>query len=251
MNYLKDLNFEDLVELLEYLENISGKETPEERISFVEERIGNFFPNLSALQELEFSFIINNRDRQSFETFRASYPDLEIDTEGRSTPKEKAYWQIREKALESIYTFALEDLQNNSFIDKSKNKINTQVYNAKNLSILKNMEETRSQAYIYIYQRKLFLDRWKGHYIINQKRFNEIEKILATVIDGNDVPSFLMKVVLYCKNKNEKDFSVFLEHMFERIEILGLDGSLSSESNKQFLENIKTVIDKNNLLYEV
>ena len=250
MKYLKDLSFENLVELLEYLENISDKETREERLTFVEERIGNFFPNLSALQELELSFIVNNRDKDSFEIFKASYPDLEIDNTGRSTPKDKNYWEIRHTSLESVYQFALEELSK-SDKDKTKYKINTQVYNAKTLDDLKNMNPKRPD--LYMFQRKLFLDKWRGLQITDPREFNNIERILSSILkDEKKTSAFLVNVIEYCKPKNNAhEFETFLNHLFERIKILGLDTSLSSEVNRQFLDNINTIINKNNKLYEI
>jgi hypothetical protein len=248
MNFLKDLDFENLVELLEYLENISNKETKEERLNFVEERIGNFFPNLSAIQEIELSYIINNRDRDSFELFKASYPNLGIDVEGRSVPKDKNYWEIRETSLESVYQFALEELSKYE-VDKSKYRINSQVYNAKTLDELKNMSPHRPD--LYIYQRKLFLDRWRGINLTDPREFNRVEKLLIDIL-GEKTNAFLIDVVEYCKSKNDaRQFLTFLEHLFERIEILSLDKELTSETNRLFLENINTIINKNNKLYEI
>jgi len=244
MAYLKDLNFEDLIELLDYLEDISGKEIKEEKLSFVEAKIGNFFPSLSAVQEMEFSSIIGDRSIELFELFKGKYPNLEIDTTGRSTPKEKEYWEIREKALNELYLFALENLEKNSFLDKSTNKMNMQVYNAKNIVFLKDMNGGRTD--LYAFYRKLFLDKFKGHRIINQRNFSNAEVVLGELFSKDEVQLFFLNTVIYCKDKDENEISLFLEHLFERLEILLLDKKLSSDSNKAFLEGINDILSKNN-----
>lgn len=242
MEKLGGLDYNNFIELLDYLESLSEYETEEETGVFVEEKIHNFFPNLDAVQEIELSYIISNRDKKLFEVFKQNNPDIELDPTGQSTPKDRDYWQLTENALNSVYTLAKEDLESTKFIDKSYNKVNTQVYNAKNLNCLANMESMKYDSYLM--HRKLFLD---SSNIKTGKEFNELERKLTEI--GVKPSQFLINVVKYCY-KRKDDYSVFLRHLFDRIEVLHSDNELTSESNKSFLDSINTVIAKNNLLYD-
>jgi hypothetical protein len=230
MEKLRDLSYENFLELLEYLDSIT------ENVAIA--AIGNFFPTLTALQELEIGYIVDSRDRDAFERFKEEYPDLDIDPEGKSEPEEKKYWQVTEKALNHTYDLAFNYLKNNNFKDDTNNKGNTQIYNAKTLAALKNMEY---QDYLlYSFKRKLFIDKYP---YISYKEFNRIEAVLR--LTGIDPNKFMIYVVVYCKDKKYENFNLFLEHLFKRIEILEVDKDLISQSNKEFIEAINTVINKN------
>jgi hypothetical protein len=230
MELLRDLNYEDFSELITYLESIT------DNAAMI--AIGSFFPKLNALQELELGYVVDSKDRDAFERFKKEYPDLEIDPEGKSQPEEKRYWEVTEKALNHTYDLAFNYLKNNNFKDESPDKGNTQIYNAKTLAALKNMDYQDSS--IYPFKRKLFLD--KNPYLSN-KDFNKIESVLKSVsVDPNRL---MIYVISYCKDKKYHNFNVFLEHLFKRIEILAEDKDMTSQSNKDFLEAINTIINKN------
>jgi hypothetical protein len=242
MNQIKDLEYKNFIELLDYLENLSGSDEEDIRKAFMEERIHNFFPTLTALQELEFSHVVNTRNEQSFEKFKQDYPDLKVDSDGKSTPIEKNYWEIKERAVKSIYDLAENNLKENSFKDESPNKVNSQVHNARSLSCLLNRDFGEPKAYVF--SRKLFIDKFPNENFISFEKFTEIEKILSD--KEIDAKKFLFYVIEYCKNKKLGNFIYFLENLFTRIELLGLDKSLISEENKLFLSNVIKVVNKNN-----
>jgi hypothetical protein len=243
MKKVEELRFEDLVSLINFLKDLSGTEVEEEQEVFVEENISKFFPYLNAVQEMELFYICRTHDEDAFNIFRSENPEIEIDETGRSIPTERKYWEIKLKALENIYMFAMKDLEENSFVDRSYDKINTQVYNARNLSALKNMDRLRPEMYIYI--RKLFLDKHKGDPFINNKTFNLMENNLKEI--GIEAPhAFLGNVVEYCDTKRRGEIIFLLEHLFDRIEILKYDTAQEVQENKDFLEGIKTIINKNN-----
>jgi hypothetical protein len=242
MNFVKDLEYKNFIELIDYLENLSGSDDDDIKKSFMEERIHSFFPKLTALQELEFSHVVNSRDVAAFEKFKKDYPELEIDTTGKSTPIAKNYWEIKEKAVKSLYELAENDLKQNSFMDNSPNKVNSQVYNARSLSCLINRNFGEPKAYIF--SRKLFIDKFPGEEYITFDRFNHLEKVLSN--RGIDHQKFMFYVIEYCGKKEKKNFIYFLENLFIRIELLGLDQNLESEESKTFLENVIKVVNKNN-----
>jgi hypothetical protein len=241
MEKLQNLEYNNFIELLDYLESLCDSDIPEERELFVEEKIQNFFPELDAVQELELSYIVKTRNKEAFELFKGGYPDIMIDTTGRSTPESKDYWQLVENSLESIYNFAIQELESAKFIDKSFNKVNTQVYNAKTLSCLKNMEALKKDNYLL--HRKLFIDSNRK---VSAKEFKRAEDELKSI--GLDASAFLISVVRYAHKT--KDVFIFLDHLFKRINILASDVNLKSKASREFLSNIKLVIDKNNKLYE-
>jgi hypothetical protein len=233
MNYFKDLDYSNFIELIDYLNSISDNNA----ISV----IGSFFPSLTAVQELEMSYIIDSRDERAFEKFKIDYPDLEVDVEGKSEPSRKDYWEITERSLNYTYELAFSNLKSNNFRDESLNRGNTQIYNAKTLAVLKNMNAEDDRAYFM--RRKLFLDKGEN-YIVSQEKFNKIEKIISEL--GLDSSKFMVYVLNHIKEKKFENYRLFLEHLFKRIELLSLDKDLKSASNKDFVDNIKTVINKNN-----
>lgn len=238
MKQMKDLTYSDFIDLITYLASLSKEETDEETLLFVQDRLSGFFPKLDAVQEMELFHICKTKDQVAFEHFKAQYSDIQIDETGQSIPEPKVYWKLREESLNNIFMFALEDLKKNNFIDKTEGKINTQVFNAKKLSALKNMDKLKDS--VYIYKRKLFIDKHNLSY----KMFNKAERDLSKA-GVSDVSLFFMNVLEFCKDKKPEEFELFLEHLFERIEILCLDKDLVSESSKQLLEDINSIINKN------
>jgi hypothetical protein len=230
MEHLRDLEYTNFLELLEYLESVTG----DAAISV----IGNFFPNLTALQEIELGYIIDSKDEKSFERFKEEYPDLEIDPEGKAQPKDKNYWEVTEKALNYTFDAAFSNLKHNNFKDDSQNKGNSQVYNAKTLAGLKNIDF--QEPSMYPFKRKLFIDKNKQ---LSHREFNRIESLLRSLdIDPNKL---LIYVIAYCKDKKYENYNLFLDHVFKRIELLVEDKNLVSNSNKDFLESINAIINKN------
>jgi len=229
MNYLRDLEYSEFLKLMDYLDSISENTA----ISL----IGNFFPKLSALQELEIGYIIDSKDEKAFEKFKSDYPDLEIDEQGKSEATKKDYWEITEKSLNYTYDMAFQSLKSNNFLDNTFGKINTQIYNAKTLACLNNMEYQDNTAYLL--KRKLFIDK----YNLGFKSFNEAESILKE--KGLETSKFFVYVVGYCKDKKYENFNKFLDHLFRRIELISRDTELKSSSNKEFLDNIISIINKN------
>jgi hypothetical protein len=234
MNALRDLSHSEFVELVKFLNSLS-----EESNAML--NIGGFFPKLTAVQELELSYVIeNDNNERLFEKFKSDYPDLEIDPEGASTPSKKNYWEIAERSINYTYDLAFNDLKSNNFKDGSPDKGNTQIYNSRTLACLKNMPVDKKV--IYFIQRKLFIDKFAGY--LGLKDFRHIEDILKEL--GLDYQTFLSYVILYVKEKKYKNFGLFLSHLFKRIELLKSDKELKSQSNREFLESIKIVINKNN-----
>jgi hypothetical protein len=232
MAFLRDLYYKEFVDLIDFLEGVSE--------GGAIESIGKFFPQMTAVQEMELGYIIDSKNEEAFNRFKSDYPDMEIDAEGKSTPIKKDYWEITEKSLNYTFQMALEELKGSDFRDKSSDKANTQIYNAKTLSCLKNMEKLDPS--IYYFKRKLFIEKNASY--ISDSQFNDVEDILKRL--GVKHQSFMNYVVEYCKEKKYKNFRLFIDHLFRRIDILSLDLSLKSASNKEFLESIKSVVDKNN-----
>jgi hypothetical protein len=229
MNYLRDLEYSEFLKLMDYLDSISENTA----ISL----IGNFFPKLSALQELEIGYIIDSKDEQAFEKFKSDYPDLEIDEQGKSEAVKKDYWEITEKSLNYTYDMAFHSLKSNNFLDNTLGKVNTQIYNAKTLACLNNMTYQDDNAYLF--KRKLFIDKFR----LGFGSFNNAEIILKN--KGLDASKFFVYVIAYCKDKKYENFSKFLDHLFRRIELISKDTELKSSSNKEFLDNIISIINKN------
>jgi hypothetical protein len=228
--YLKELEFENFLELVNYLDSIT-----EEAASLA---IGGFFPGLTAVQELELNHIIETKEKDLFEKFKSDYPDIEIDPEGTSTPVQKNYWEVAEKALNHVYDLAFNSLKKSNFKDSSPAKENTQIYNARTLSCLKNMEYVNSS--FYYPNRKLFIEK-----------FPQISLLTLEMAESNlkkkeiDAESFMSYVLTYCKKKKYENFATFIDHLLRRIDVLSSDKDMSSHSNIDFLDSINRVINKN------
>jgi hypothetical protein len=244
MQYLKDLKYENFVELLEYLEELADTESEEEKLRFSEERIQNFFPTLSALQEIELSLVISKKDKDMFEQFKSQYPDLEVDETGTSKPNKKDYWELREKSLESVHQIAEDYLKSKGRKNPDMKSLNKQVCNAKSLDCLEN-EGINNEKNTYYFLRKLFLDRHPKDAVANQFNFLKFEKALEEL--GLNYHKFFTMVIIHCNSKKSRDeFVVFLDHLFRRIELLLSDKKLKSDNNRKFLDAINAKLNGTN-----
>jgi hypothetical protein len=145
------------------------------------------------------------------------------------------------KALEESYKMAFDVLSKNNFIDKSKNKVNTQVFNAKTLSGMKNLQIINNKAYLL--KRKLFIDKYNTEYI-SMKEFINTEKILESL--GLKYNIILSAMIDWIGKKKIGEISYFVEHFFSRIEVLHDDINMSSHINVEFLDNLKYIENKPN-----
>jgi hypothetical protein len=237
MKPIRELEFQSLIELLDYLEGASGSDIEEEKKAFAEERVWRFFPNLSFVQQLEFNVIIKDRNPEAFETFKLNNPDIEVDETGKSIPSEKNFWEVKEKALDKLYTNAVEQIAANGR-DMSNNKIDTQVINAKTLSNLERVSPSLSG--VYFYMRILFVNKFTTA-LINYDNINTVEEKIKN-LKLDPVP-LMSRVISYCNDRKYEEFSIFLEHLFQRVNLLSLDKNLEIQSNKEFLESIKKITD--------
>jgi hypothetical protein len=233
MTKLKEMSFGELVELIDYLDSVSEGGT--------QAFIGRFFPNLTAVQELELGYVIDSRDEKAFEKFRSDYPDMDIDPEGRSEPSEKRYWEIGERSLNYTYDLALAYLKSRNFREDIPNKPNTQIYNARTLAFLKNMPW--QDPSFYVGRKKLFMDK-NGRGPLSPERVSEAESKLRSL--GVPPNKFMTYLFSYCENKKYENYRVVVDHLFRRIDILSEDKDLSSQSNRDFLDAIKSISEKNN-----
>jgi hypothetical protein len=230
MKNIRELEFKSLVDLLDYLVQLSASDIEEEKQTFIEERIWGFFPNLSFLQQLEFNAIIKDRDEKAFDQFKLNHPEVEVDETGRSTPTDKNFWEVKEKALDKLYQNAVEQISSEGR-DTSNNRINTQVINAKTLSNLESVSP--SLPGVYFYMRILFANKFKTA-LINYDSITSVEEKMKS-LKLDPVP-LMSRVMSYCEKKEYDEFSIFIEHLFRRIDLLNSDTKLESISNKEFLD---------------
>jgi len=236
MKKLEELQYEELVSLVEYLRSISTSEE-EMKNQDVLINIERFFPTLTAVQELEFNKIITDillkeeTAEKDFNDFKELNPNVEIDPDGKSIPTKKNYWEINIASLDNIYLMALNILKENNFKDPNKFKYNTQVYNAKNLTPFINRGKITSN---YIFNRQLYLKKNENQ-LINQKALRRYESLLKEKVGSVDLLNSLLD---YIKDKKYEEYSLFVNHLFERIELLCKDVNLEHPSNKEFYEKI-------------
>lgn len=228
---MKEMEYEDLVSLLEYLE-----EKHQDKAQLILDR---FFPDLDAEQTLEFNNvcaeILNKGDgKELFEKFKEAHPDATVDPEGKSEPVKKDFWKITLKGLEELHTLASENLKATSFKDDTPFHVDTQVVNARSLAPLINMETSTKQ---YLSRRVLFLKKYESD-LINKKVLNKYEEILKQLV-GN--VNLLSRLLSYCETRNYGEYRFFVKHVFNRLDCLHQDTELSDQRNVDFLENIKKI----------
>lgn len=239
--YIESLQYNEFKDLIFYLKEISIEKDEKEQVKYVLKNIERFFPSLSTLEQLEFNKILldtlDEKDdaEKLFIDFKEKYPKIEIDPHGKSTPTKKNYWEITLASLENIYYTAFEDLRRNSFIDNNKYKLNTQVYNAKNLTPFINKGKITSN---YIFNRQIFLKK-NSSQLINSTNLRNMENILKKVVGNVDLLNSLLD---YIKNEKYENYSLLVDHLFTRIELLGQDPNLTNQITKDFYEKIKEII---------
>lgn len=229
---LKEVNYEQFIDLLDTI-----NETNEDIIKILYLLI----PNMSSLNMIELNNIIESYKNKKedtevlFNNFKNNNPDLLLSFNmDPDDVVEKKYWEISLKSVEEIYNNAFNILKRNNFIDKSKFQINSQVYNAKNLSCLKNIKNPSS----YAMRRQLYFKKYIETDNFNRKILKEIEDYLLKVI-GN-VKS-LAAFMEYISNKKDNYISVFMDHFLIRMNSLVHDEKLENPLNKEFLENLKEI----------
>ena len=228
---LSELSYNDFKALIDFL--------TEDRVDNVIERLLRFFPSASALEIFDIQFAVNaimNNDKDAEKIYKSvveSHPDTIVDSTGRSPIRSlNDFWEIRLKSLDVLYDTALNELKNNNFADNSPHKINSQVYNGKKLSNLKNVKIEKSSYWML---KTLY---FKSHpeSIINMNSLKRAEGILDKLFGTHGIlEKFLVKV----SKKKYENYSLFAEHFFERLDILSHDPSLKNPSNREFFDNLK------------
>jgi len=241
MEYVRDLQYENFIELIEYLETLSESKEKEDLNVFISEKLNNFFPSLTALQSMELSYIVETKRKDLFNIFRENYPDLEIDTSGKSFGTIIDLWSIKEQSLNTLFDTALEFLKESNYKDKSKNKVNSQVFNAKTLAPLINRIFEKNVSYYFIRQK--LINKHPDSQLVSIENFHKYETILTGL--GYNFETVLYPVISFIINKKFDNFNIFLDHLFSRIDLLFSDKELKSESNKAFKSKIELLISKN------
>lgn len=229
---LREVSFEDFIELVDYLDSISEGGT--------QALLGRFFPDISSTQELELSYVVETRNREFFESFKSKNPDIKMDPEGRSEPSRKNYWEIELKSLDSVHAMASDYLSRHSGIEDVQNKPNTQVANAKSLSCLASMP--KMDPSFYVIKRKMFLDK----NVIPSINGGRIERAEASLRSLGIAPNtFLTYFFAYCSPKKPDNYRIFADHVLRRLVLLSQPGAMESQSNVDFLAAVKSVSEKN------
>jgi hypothetical protein len=229
---LREVEFTEFLELVDYLESISEGGT--------QALIGRFFPFMSATEELELNYIIDTRNWGRFNAFKEAHPEMDVDPEGKTDPSPKDYWEVQLKSIEAVHEMASSYLNKSKGIEDISNKPNTQIVSAKSLKPLLSMPH--QDPAFYVPKKKLFLDKHTSG-ILNRARVEDAESSLRRL--GIAPNTFMIYVFSYCSSKKEENYKVFLDHLFRRLSILSEDSALKSQSNREFLEAIKSVSQRN------
>jgi hypothetical protein len=237
---LENLKYSEFKDLLFHLKKLSSAEDDISKQVEVEAKLNYFFPELSALEEMELNHVASAIFREDttsedlFNIFKENHPKLKIDTLGLSHPFKKNYWEIELKSLDSVYELAQNYLQKNNYRDETHGKINSQVVNAKDLNNLNNIKLNPSM--IYDFDKTLFLKKFNNEYINNQN-FNKYEKLVYKYTKNN---IFMHKLIEYITRKDKPvSYGTFINHVFSRLDILDKDVKLTNEENKSYLKKIK------------
>jgi hypothetical protein len=229
---LKEVSFEEFLELVDYLESISEGGT--------QALIGRFFPFMSATEEFELNYVIDTREKANFERFRESYPEMNIDPDGKTEPSPKDYWEVHLKSLENVHQMASKYLEGRTGSEGMPNKPNGQIVAARSLEPL--IRLPRQDPSFYIPRKKLFLDK-HGTGPITRSRVEMAEADLRSV--GVAPNTFLTPMLAYCESKKIENYRVFVDHLLRRLSILSEDKHLRSDVNRHFLAAVKSVSERN------
>lgn len=210
--------YEEFIELVEFLNDIENDED-----IFI--KLGRFFPELTAEQEIELGFIYENKDKDQYDKFMES--DILYDPEGKSVPKDRQHWKLTLKLMDDIYTSLLiSDINQNSKM---------QYMDAKDLTPLYSTVTSGNAPYTM--SRVLFSKKYPN-------RLNDILDIEKYSNDLQLPDKFLRKLVAYLnKCKKESEFDIFLRTLKSRLYVLYMDKELEEESNQTFKETILAVVE--------
>lgn len=242
---IKDLKFDEFKSLVNFIKSTADRfnngtfsiTSVNESKNFIMKSMCRFFPELTALQEVELSSVIDNLDESEYNLFKEKYPNIYIDSTGKSEPRKKNYYEVRLETLATLYKFCKES---------KDDKFNKEIIEAKDLGCLKEKKYMGG-----VLTRKLLFS--KPDAFIDFSHWKEYENFFKNFIGKQKADIFLGQILGYVKeNKNKKNF---VNNIVSRMDCLMLEQdkekTIKHAENAQFLENINSVIEtiiyKNNL----
>lgn len=231
---LKNVPFSEFNELVKFL----GKD----KDIYIIERIGRFFTNLNSEELFDLNHLcsmILNDDPSAEDVYRLyieNHPDAEMDETGKSNVKIDISdaWLLSLKSIDSLYAMAEETLKKNNYVDNSPHKVNSQVYNGKNLSNLKNYKSKHD----YLSNKVLYFKKHTETKGLNKENLKLAEKTLSAL----KLPyTSLNKIIEIAELKISENWETFVEHFFVRMDALSHDIDLNNSSNKEFYNNLTEI----------
>lgn len=233
---LKEIMYEELVHLVNFLKGSNPNDSYEKKNENVFRRVGLFFPEFDAVQEVKFFSIISSilqdpaSGKSTFEAFKSAYPEVKVYRDGSGSPTRKKYWTIRLDSLEQMF---ISISQKEKLLTAEK-----QILEAKTLVNLNGVKPTAA----YPITKKIYF-RSTNNIEINENIVAKLEKMLKEMNLSTEV---LNKFMTKYMGKNWGTIRNWFKHFESRLDILYIEykengGILENDVNKEFLENLKRV----------
>ena len=240
---LKDMSYDDMIILMNFLKGRSKEEKNSDKIIDAVRQVSHFFPETDGTQELILTGIVTSildgRDaRKEFAVLQQAYPEMKVDRWGQSISEKKTYGGIRLSMLDEFFENSKKRLVESGFVDKSKAKIDTQIYNGKTLDSFKEREPMTN----YGIEKTMFLKKYPT--VFFPEEIEHFEILLEKYAGTKKIFHLIMESANKQKANTHTDyFYSLVQHILGRLEILDREiedkGAPHSDSSREFLENLK------------
>lgn len=227
---IKEVKYDEFKELVEFLKFDDSTE----EYHNITKRLTRFIENMNAVQSMFIDNIVNNiltdspEAEKSFEVFKETYPDLNVDPSGKLDLNQFQYFEITLESVNLIYADAQEHIKNGKGRD-----VDNQVINAKTLEPLIKMEG----KFEYPLRKALYFK--KSNRPITPDKMKNAEEEIKELVGGDN--NIMGKFLAYIYDKKPERVQLFIDHFIYRLDILAKDKKLSHPDNQQFLENLKKI----------
>lgn len=221
--------FQELVNFLKFNDD-------EHEYHNITKRLGRFIEGLDAFQSILIDNmvedILTDKLKEAeilYNSFHENYPDKMFDENGTLDMSDIKYFEIALQSCDMLFEQAEEKRKNNT-----DTQIDRQIYNAKTLSVLKELKG----EFNYPMRRVLYFK--KNNISIAKETLYELEGKIREICPEkfNDI---MGRFLFYIYDKKYDKCSFFIDHFLHRVSILHKDINHEYKSNEEFYRNLTTL----------
>ena len=234
----KDVKFEEIVGIVDFLYSRETAENEDEKIFATAKKFQAFFKDIDAEKAIALNVLVGdiikkNEAEKGFKELQLAYPDLQFDEEGK-TKNNINYAELPLRSLEILYQFAEELLKKHDWKDPYKHNVNLQIYYAKTLGCLEGVKPSTNYSL-----DKASYFKWNKEPVISKEDLKNAENMCEWLCGKNS--QAIKKFFAYISGKKYDNCKTFVNHFLTRLELAYNDKDHYYESTNEFIENLKKI----------